>query len=150
MNIHYITEPNEDFEALCMLLDTSLEEVVAGEFDRTPYRQFNTLEKIHDICIAYDGETPAGCASFREYEPGTAEVKRVFVRKEYRGRGISRLLMEALEKKARERGFHTLILECGEPLTAAMELYRKTGFEITGNYAPYIGMADSICMRKKL
>ncbi len=56
MNIHYITEPNEDFEALCMLLDTSLEEVVAGEFDRTPYRQFNTLEKIHDICIAYDGE----------------------------------------------------------------------------------------------
>ncbi|MDR1748165.1 MAG: hypothetical protein LBR47_03820 [Spirochaetaceae bacterium] len=76
MNIQYVNRPNGDFESLCILLDISLKEAVAGEFDQTPYRQFNTLEKIRDVFIAYDGGIPVGCASFREYEPGTAEVKQ--------------------------------------------------------------------------
>lgn len=51
----------------------------------------------------------------------------MFVKKEYRGKGISKSLMELLENRAREQGYHYLILESGEPLTAAMALYKKSG-----------------------
>lgn len=77
-------------------------------------------------------------------------MKRVFIKKEYRGQGISNQLMELLETKAKEKGFQYLILESGEPLTAAMALYRKIGYTVIPNYGPYKDMPDSVCMRKKL
>lgn len=43
-----------------------------------------------------------------------------------------------------------MILESGEPLTAAMRLYRSMGYEVIPNYGPYVGMPESVCMEKKL
>ena len=43
-----------------------------------------------------------------------------------------------------------LILESGEPLVAAMALYRKIGYKVIPNYGQYKDMPDSICMRKEL
>ena len=67
-----------------------------------------------------------------------------------KGRGISNKLMELLEKVAREKGYQYLILESGEPLVAAMALYRKKGYKVIPNYGQYKDMPDSICMKKKL
>lgn len=53
-------------------------------------------------------------------------------------------------RAAREQGYRYLILESGEPLVAAMALYRKLGYEIIPNYGQYKDMPDSICMKKKL
>lgn len=78
------------------------------------------------------------------------KVKRVFVRAEYRGRGLGRQLLQALETWARQKGYAYLILESGEPLTAAMRLYRSMGYEVIPNYGPYAGMPESVCMEKKL
>ena len=75
------------------------------------------------MIVAYDGNIPIGCASFKRYDEECAEVKRVFVKQAYRGRGISKKLMELLEKAAREQGYCYLILESGEPLAAAMGSY---------------------------
>ena len=58
--------------------------------------------------------------------------------------------MELLENVAREQGFRYLILESGEPLVAAIALYKKIGYEIISNYGQYKDMPDSICMKKKL
>ena len=74
----------------------------------------------------------------------------MFVKKEYRGKGISKSLMELLENRAREQGYHYLILESGEPLTAVMALYKKIGYTIVPNYGPYQDMPESICMKKKI
>jgi GNAT superfamily N-acetyltransferase len=79
-----------------------------------------------------------------------AEIKRVFVREEYRGRGISKQLMAHIEKKAAEKGYTALILETGAPLKAAMSLYMELGYQIMDNYGPYKGMVHSVCMRKEL
>lgn len=59
-------------------------------------------------------------------------------------------LMELLENAARKQGYHYLILESGEPLVAAMALYRKIGYKVIPNYGQYKDMPDSICMRKEL
>ena len=141
---------NTDFILLCSMLDAHLNALAGGEEHRAEYVPHNALTHIHDVFVLYDGALPVGCASFKKYEEGTAEVKRVFIREEYRGRGLSRLLMQALEEKAKDKGYHSLILETGRPFVSAIALYTNMGYSAIPNYGPYVGMEASVCMRKAL
>ena len=58
--------------------------------------------------------------------------------------------MELLEGKGRSKGYTYFILESGEPLVAAMALYKSIGYDVIPNYGQYKDMPDSVCMRKKL
>ena len=150
MRFKYTDGGNADFITLCHELDEFLNEIAGGEENRAEYIPYNQLNDIQDVIVAYDNELPVGSASFKKYDNECAEIKRVFVKKEYRGKGISKSLMELLENRAREQGYHYLILESGEPLTAAMALYKKIGYTIAPNYGPYQDMPESICMKKKI
>lgn len=150
MRFEYTDGCNKDFIELCHELDCFLNELVGGEENRSEYIQYNKLDDIHDVVIVYDKDAPVGSASFKRYDDESAEVKRVFVKKEYRGQGISIELMKMLEARAREKGFKYFILESGEPLVAAMSLYRKIGYKVIPNYGQYVDMEESICMKKKL
>lgn len=152
MNLKYIYTDgcNGDFIKLCYALDSFLNEIVGGEENRAEYIPYNKLDDIHDVIVVYNAEEPIGCAAFKKYDDMHAEVKRVFIKKEYRGRGISRGLMEQLEKAAKKKGYKYFILESGEPLVAAMALYRKIGYVVIPNYGQYKDMPDSICMMKEL
>ncbi len=97
VEIVYTDGKNKDFIELCRLLDENLDEIVGGEKQRKQYAQYNALEDINDVVLFYNDKTAVGCASFKFYDEGIAEVKRVFVRKEYRGKGISKQLMSCLE-----------------------------------------------------
>lgn len=150
MRIEFTDGRNQDFIELCHELDDFLNELVGGEENRAEYVSYNKLDDIHDVVVAYDDDIPVGSASFKKYDDECAEVKRVFVKKEYRGRGISKDLMNALEERARENGFKYFILESGEPLVSAMALYRKIGYKVIPNYGQYIDMEKSVCMKKTL
>lgn len=150
MNINYTNGEDQDFCMLCCLLDDSLNEAVGGEAQRSEYDQYNKRDHIHDVFVIYDNELPIGCAAFKNYEDGIAEVKRVFVRKEYRGQGLSKLLMEQVEKSAKEQGYKTLILETGKPLTQAIGLYTSIGYHVIDNYGQYKNMPLSVCMSKNI
>ena len=108
------------------------------------------LDDIRDVVIAYDNDIPVGIASFKMYDDENAEVKRVFIKKEYRGNGISKELMRILEERAHKKGFKYFILESGELLVSAMALYRKIGYKVIPNYGQYVDMKESICMKKEL
>lgn len=150
MRFVYTNGGNADFIELCHDLDNFLNELVGGEENRAEYIPYNQLDDIHDVILAYDGHIPVGSASFKKYDDESAEVKRVFIKQDYRGKGISNKLMELLENVAREQGYNYLILESGEPLVAAMALYRKIGYKVIPNYGQYKDMPDSICMKKEL
>ena len=150
MEYKFTNGKNPDFAYLCQELDKSLDEIVAGRFDRSQYCQYNQLNNIHDVIIVYDGSKPIGCASYKKYDLKIAEIKRVFIKPEYRGQGISKIMLRKLEENAKSNGFMEFILETGELLAASMKLYKSIGYKITPNYGPYIGMKDSICMRKTL
>jgi putative acetyltransferase len=141
---------DDDFVSLCALLEESLEETVGAALQRSKYKRFNALEKIKDAVVAYNGSEPVACGGFRYFEDSVAEVKRVFVKKEYRGRGISKRLMEMLECRALERGFKTLILETNSLLEPAVRLYEGLGYAVIDSYGPYKEMRESVCMRKEL
>lgn len=150
MRCVYTDGRDNDFVELCRQLDDNLDELVGGFEQRKSYVQYNMLENIHDVILFYDMEKPIACASFKYYEEGTAEMKRVFVRREYRGQGISKELIRTLEARAREKGYHKMILETGKPLIAATKLYLGMGYQIIDNYGQYKNMTLSICMSKEL
>ncbi len=150
MKFIYTDGCNQDFIELCHLLDNYLNEIAGGEKNRSHYIQYNTLEDIHDVVLVYNDNLPVGCASFKFYENGVAEIKRVFIKKEFRGKGISKQLMYLLEKRAIEKGFYRLILESGAPLVEAMGLYNQLGYFIIENYGQYKSLEESICMQKNL
>jgi len=79
-----------------------------------------------------------------------AEIKRMFVRPERRGRGIARSILSELETWAGELGFLECILETGLKQPEAIELYRKSGYETIPNYGQYEGVENSVCMRKSI
>ena len=149
MRFVYTDGSSLDFMELCHELDDFLNELVGGEENRAEYILYNQLDDIHNVVVTYD-DIPVGSASFKKYDDECAEVKRVFVKEEYRNKGIANELMELLENTAREQGYRYLILESGAPLVAAMALYRKIGYKVIPNYGQYKDMSDSICMKKEL
>ncbi len=56
----------------------------------------------------------------------------------------------AVEEWAAELGYKRMILETGELLAESCAVYKKMGFEVISNYAPYVNMPESLCMAKDL
>ena len=150
MEYKFTDGADKDFAYLCKELDTSIDKLVGNKFDRKPYIQYNQRNDIRDVIIAYHQKELVGCASYKKYEQETAELKRVFVKRDYRGQGIARKMVEEIENRARVQGYKTMILETGEVLVASMKLYKSLGYEVTQNYGQYAEMSDSVCMKKSL
>ncbi len=150
MRVHYTDGTDEVFGRLCSELDSNLDELVGGAQQRKEYVQYNTLENIRDVIVIYEEDVPVACASFKHYDKNIAELKRVYVKPAYRGKGISTYLITTIENQAKVKGYHTMVLETGKPLLAAAGLYHKMGYKIIDNYGQYKDMKDSICMEKAL
>lgn len=141
-----LTEVTSEFVQLTDELDRELwgkKGVAQGAYDG-----FNRLDGIRDVVLAYVGDKAVGCASFKRHDAATAEVKRVFVRPEHRGCGLSKGLMGALELWARSQGVQALLVETSRTFVEAIGLYRALGYEPVANFPPYEGMDDSVCFRK--
>ncbi|MBA2683150.1 MAG: GNAT family N-acetyltransferase, partial [Gemmatimonadaceae bacterium] len=90
------------------------------------------------------------CGAFRPLSPGIAEIKRMFVEPEYRGRGYSRAMLVMLERLAFESGYTTVWLETRPLQHAAIALYEKLGYERIPNYGMYMGKQECLCYGKVL
>jgi ribosomal protein S18 acetylase RimI-like enzyme len=80
------------------------------------------------VLIAWDGAAAAGAIACRMFEPGVAEMKRLYVRPGYRGSGLGRELANELIEDARGRGYRTIMLDTLQSMSAARTLYRDLGF----------------------
>ena len=91
---------NPDFIALVKLLDADL---VVKDGDEHPfYAQYNKLDSIRYVMVAYENKVAVGCGAIKEFSPDVMEVKRMFTAPEHRGKGIATMILSALEKWAAE------------------------------------------------
>jgi GNAT superfamily N-acetyltransferase len=79
----------------------------------------------------------AGAVALRTISDGVCEMKRMFVRDGFRGRGIGRLLAGAAIAAAREKGFGLIQLDTSRRLTNAISLYVSCGFRVCEPYRAY-------------
>ena len=93
--------------------------------------------------VARAGGVPAGCGAVRLLVDAAAEVKRMYVVPEFRGRGIGRAILRALEEEARRLGARRLVLETGIRQSRAIGLYRDEGFEDIPPYGTYLAPAEA-------
>ncbi|MCC8166591.1 MAG: GNAT family N-acetyltransferase [Planctomycetes bacterium] len=80
------------------------------------------------ILVAVTDREAAGVVALRRHDDTVAEMKRLYVRPEYRGTGTGRRLVEALIAAATERGYDAVVLDTLRTLTASVALYRRLGF----------------------
>ena len=139
---------NTDFVELVRHLDAELAE--RDGKDHSFYAQFNKIDMIKHVVVAYDDGQPVACGAIKEYEPGTMEVKRMFTLPANRGKGIAARVLSELEKWAAEMNYSKCVLETGKKQPEAIRLYEKSGYKLIPNYGQYVGDENSVCFEKPL
>jgi len=91
-----------------------------------------------------------GCGVYRPLEHDIGEVKRMYVDPDFRGRGIGRQLLAALEEKLVEAGFSKVRLEAGTSQPEALRLYQSMGYRRIAPYGFYREDPRSVCFEKVL
>jgi|ERR1700722_4125518 len=88
------------------------------------------------LWIAYVGNTPAGCVALRplNHPRSAAECKRLYVRAQFRRRGIAENLLDTMEAYARSLSFGWIYLDSKDDLQVAITLYRRRGYKPCKRY----------------
>jgi putative acetyltransferase len=88
------------------------------------------------LLAEYAGQL-AGCVALHQWEPGVCEMKRLYLRPSFRGKGLGRVIAETIIAQARNIGYRHMRLDTIEPIMKdAVEMYRKLGFKEIAPYRP--------------
>jgi putative acetyltransferase len=96
-----------------------------------------------------DGDA-VGCGALVPIDEYSVEVKRMFVDRESRGHGIATLILEELERLARELDYDAMRLETGVKQPESIALYGKAGFYRIPNFPPFENDRSAVCFEKKI
>jgi len=145
-----ITPERPDTPDAVALID-ELEAVLSPQYP-TESRHGYSVQKliaqgVDFFVVRVDG-TPAGCGGVQLFPEGYAELKRMYIRPAFRGRGLARALLDRLAAHARARGASALRLETGVHQHEAIRLYEGVGFQRIGPFGPYREDPLSIFMER--
>lgn len=139
---------NEDFINLVKELDAYLKTTDGDEHEF--YNQFNGIDVLKHVVVAYEDQTPVGCGAFKEFNASSVEIKRMFTVPNLRGKGIAAKVLNALEIWARELNYSSCVLETGIRQKEAVQFYKKNNYHIIENYGQYVDMDNSLCFEKEI
>lgn len=154
--IHITTEDPRDPIPTRLIAELSAE--LAGRYPNMYGGDGSGAFKPADVAIpragfvvAWDGTEAVGCGALRPMdEEGYAEVKRMYVQPPMRRKGISRLILAALEDMARGFNYHSVRLETGTRNPEALSLYESSGYRRIDCYGIYVNEPLSRCFEKTL
>ena len=111
---------NPAFQSLVAKLNLYLAEINGDKHDF--YMQFNKIDRINYVVIAYEGNNDIGCGGMKEYDNETMEIKRMYISIEERKKGVATLILKELENWAIELGYKKCTLETGVFMSFANKL----------------------------
>jgi len=135
-----------------MLID-ELEQHLAPFYPATS-RHGYSVEKLIQQGVAFfiarqDG-VPAGCGGVQFFGTEYGELKRMFVRPQFRGLGLAKLMLEHFEQYTREHHIDVLRLETGIHQKEAIGLYERVGFQSIPPFGDYVNDPLSRFFEKKI
>jgi ribosomal protein S18 acetylase RimI-like enzyme len=138
-----------DATALIAELDAHLAPLYPSES-----RHGFSVQKLIADAVAFfvirDSGVPAGCGGIKLFGTQYGEIKRMYVRPQFRGLGFAKLLLDHLTDHARKRGVGLLRLETGIHQHAAIRLYEQVGFRRIPPFGPYRDDPVSRCYEKQI
>lgn len=99
--------------------------------------------------VARDGEAVVGCVGLKKIGEGICEMKRLFVKDEYKGQGIGKGLADAIVREAKNKGYSRMRLDSLKRMGTAVALYKKLGFKEIGQYVEN-PIDDAVFLEKEL
>ena len=138
---------HEEFKKLVQLLNSDL---AKRDGENHPLSQFNTIDNIKYVVLAYKNQIPIGCGAISEYDLTTMEIKRVYVLPEVRKKRIGTNILSELENWAKELGSCKCILFTGTNQAEANRLYETNGYRQIQKYGKLAEIADSLCFAKEI
>jgi len=103
-----------------------------------------------EFFVARVGGEPAGCGGIEIVGRDYGELKRMYVRPQFRRQGVSKAILEHLLQVARDRGVPLVRLETGVHQQAAIALYEAAGFRRIPPFGPYVDDPVSLCYERKV
>ena len=125
-----------DARALIAELEAQLDPFYPCE-SRHGYSVEKLLAEAVTFFLIRDNGTPAGCGGLKLFGTEYGEVKRMYVRPQFRGSGLGRLMLHHLVDCAQSQGIGLLRLETGIHQSAAIGLYERTGFQRIPPFGEY-------------
>lgn len=148
MKLVQTNQASKDFQQLVALLDAEL--AIRDGDDHAFYHQFNGIDALDHVIVAYINGQHVGCGAFKARNNQQIEIKRMFVLNEARKKGCATAILTALETWAAKEGFIEAILETGKAQIEALSFYPKQGYRVIPNFVPYVGIKNSVCFSKSL
>ena len=123
-----------------------------GDDDTLGYQLSEAMNPRSPFVVAWSDGEAVGCAALRPMpdDPFCAEVKRVYVRPAWRGRGFSKQIMTRVEAIARAEGYTHICLETGDRQIEAIRLYEGMAYERIPCYGKHKDDPISMCYGKEL
>jgi GNAT superfamily N-acetyltransferase len=135
-------------DAVKLIAEVQQEYVVRyGQEDMTPVGPAEFAPPRGLFLVAYVDDVPAACGGWRAHDTDV-ELKRMYVSPAFRGRGLARAVLAALEQKAAEAGFRRVILETGQRQPEAIALYRSAGYEPVSSFGYYAEEPEAVHLGK--
>ena len=148
-----ITEERPDSQDASRLIDELQSHLNPEKYPAESKHGYSVDKLLREGVIFFvmrQNETPAGCGGIKFFGAEYGEVKRMFVRPQYRGLGLGKLMLDRLAEYAHEREVNVLRLETGIYQTDAIRLYKRYGFERRPQFGEYRDDPLSIYFEKKL
>ena len=100
--------------------------------------------------VGWLGNSPVACGAIRPLTHDVAELKRMFVLPEHRGKKLAPRILQRLELEANRLGYCTIRIETGDRQPEAIALYQKSGYLQIPPFGKYVNSERSVCFEKTI
>lgn len=148
VKIEFVESDHPDLLNLVKELDTFF--VERGGETIQKYHKYHDMDSMACAAVAYTEGQPVGCCCWRAIDAVTAEIKRMFVKPEFRKHSIAVRLLKELEAHAAASGCHRAVIETYADMFEAITAYERMGYTRCASFGEFTNDRNIACMEKEI